>query len=244
MGSRWTRTYHGELLAEDVVAEAGDEVEQEVAAGDVAVDVQRHPAANLLPLRHHLVPLQPVVPPLQLRAVDGVGDGQRQARRHVAVGQRVRPRQLRQRRLVGPPVPRGVRRVLPLIHAQKQHLQLRRLEDRRTEQPRRLYKKQNSKPCRLISSKTPPQKTDFFKGDRAGIEQITYRHDVSPPPRVPPSPENDHGAGAELLLLLELGDREQGHGRGGSGRSHVCPIPVAPIRRTSSSRPANQDQTE
>lgn len=94
VGSRETRsTYHGELLAEDVVAEAGDEVEQEVAAGDVAVHVQRHPPAHLLPLRHHLVALQAVVPPLQLRAVDGVGHGQRQAGRHVAVRQRVRPRQ-------------------------------------------------------------------------------------------------------------------------------------------------------
>ena len=114
-------TYHGELLAEDVVAEAGDEVEQEVAAGDVAVDVQRHPAAHLVPLRHHLVALQPVVPPLQLRAVDGVGHGQRQARRHVAVRQRVRPRQ--HRRL---PLPRLALLLPPalLVHAQEQHLQL------------------------------------------------------------------------------------------------------------------------
>jgi hypothetical protein len=40
----------------------------------------------------------------------------------------------------------------------------------------------------------------------------------------------------ELLVLLDLGDREQGHGRSGSARSHVCPIPIAPIRRISSSR--------
>ena len=139
VGSRETRsTYHGELLAEDVVAEAGDEVEQEVAAGDVAVHVQRHPPPHLLPLGHHLVALQAVVPALQLRAVDGVGDGQRQAGRHVAVRQRVRPRQLRRR------LPRRRRRrrvpVLAalLVHAQEQHLQLGRLEDRRPEQPRRL----------------------------------------------------------------------------------------------------------
>uniref|UniRef100_A0A0A9DM20 SGR1 n=1 Tax=Arundo donax TaxID=35708 RepID=A0A0A9DM20_ARUDO len=74
-----------------------------------------------------------------------------------------------------------------LVHAQEQHLQLRRLEDRRPEQPRR-------------------------------------RHHVSPPPRVlGPPPEHEHGAAA-VVLLLELGDREQGHGRSRSGRSHVCSL--------------------
>jgi len=134
VGSRETRsTYHGELLAEDVVAEAGDEVEQEVAAGDVAVHVQRHPPPHLLPLGHHLVALQAVVPALQLRAVDGVGHGQRQAGRHVAVRQRVRPRQRRLPRRRRVPVLAAL-----LAHAQEQHLQLGRLEDRRPEQPCRL----------------------------------------------------------------------------------------------------------
>lgn len=146
-------TYHRELLPEDVVSEAGDEVEEEVPAGDVAVDVQRHPAAHLLPLRHHLVALQPVVPPLQLRAVDGVGDGEREAGRHVAVRQRVRPRQRRRRRVL--------RR---LLVAQEHHLQLRSLEDRRPEQPRRLESKQI--PCRLVSSRRPfsPQKETTAQG--------------------------------------------------------------------------------
>jgi hypothetical protein len=143
VGSR-VDTYHGELLAEDDVAEARDEVEQEVAAGDVAVHVQRHPAAHLLPLGHHLVALQAVVPALQLRAVDGVRDGERQPGRHVAVRQRVRPRQ------------RPVLLAAGLVvHAQEQHLQLRRLEDRRPEQPRRLGNKSKQprahEPCLLVS---------------------------------------------------------------------------------------------
>lgn len=143
------RTYHRELLSEDVVSEAGDEVEEDVAAGDVAVHVQRHPAAHLLPLRHHLVALQPVVPALQLRAVHRVGHGQRQARRHVAVRQRVRPRQ--RRVVVLRRRGRGI-----VLAAQEQHLQLRRLEDRRPEQPCRL--ELSNKSCRFVSSRRPSQK--------------------------------------------------------------------------------------
>ena len=56
--------YHWEFLAEDVVSEVGDEVEEEVAAANVAVDVKGHLSLDLLPLGHHLVPLQPVVPSL------------------------------------------------------------------------------------------------------------------------------------------------------------------------------------
>ena len=141
---RWqVGTYHGELLAEDVVAERRDEVEQEVAAGDVAVDVQRHGALHLLPLGHHLVPLQAVVPALQLRGVDGVRHRQRQPRRHVAVGERVGPGQLP--------------RVLLLVHPHEQHLELGRLEDGRTEQPR---------PRHDVSP--PAAEHEYFPGARPG----------------------------------------------------------------------------
>lgn len=60
------RTYYWEFLAEDVVTEVGDKVEEEMAAADMAVDVERHLALDLLPLCHHLIPLKPVVPALEL----------------------------------------------------------------------------------------------------------------------------------------------------------------------------------
>lgn len=60
---------HRKLPREDAVAEVGDEVEQEVAAADVAVHVQRHLSSDLPPFGHHLVSLQLVVPPLQLQQV-------------------------------------------------------------------------------------------------------------------------------------------------------------------------------
>lgn len=67
-------TYHWEFIAEDVVTEAGDEVEEEMAATDVAMDVEGHLSLDLVPLGHHLVPLQPVAPALQLLEIRNRGD--------------------------------------------------------------------------------------------------------------------------------------------------------------------------
>lgn len=49
--------YHRELLAKDVMAELGNEVEEEVAAAYVTVDMEGHLPLHLLPMSHHLVPL-------------------------------------------------------------------------------------------------------------------------------------------------------------------------------------------
>lgn len=59
--------YHGEFLAEDEESELSTQIQQEVAATDVAVDMERHLPFQLLPLCDHLIPLQPVVPSLQLQ---------------------------------------------------------------------------------------------------------------------------------------------------------------------------------
>jgi hypothetical protein len=128
------------------------------------VHVQRHPAAHLLPLGHHLVALQAVVPALQLRAVDGVGDGERQAGRHVAVRQRVRPRQQRRRRRR---VVRMQMLAAPLVHAQEQHLQLGRLEDRWPEQPRRLEINRDRTP--IHHNQKPEQRKEQDRARRDGI---------------------------------------------------------------------------
>jgi hypothetical protein len=90
------------------------------------------------------------------------------------------------------------------------------------------YTRNRTSPGDSSAQRRPKTKLNFLsRGSIGGIEGITtYRHDVSPPPRVPgPPPEHDHGA--VLLLLLQLGDREQGHGRGRSGRRHVCSIALA-----------------
>lgn len=57
---------NGEFLAEDVITEAGKEVEEEMTTADVAVDVEVHLPFYLLPLGYHFVSLESVVPSLQL----------------------------------------------------------------------------------------------------------------------------------------------------------------------------------
>jgi hypothetical protein len=70
-------------------------------------------------------------------------------------------------------------------------------------------------------ARSPPKKKQQRKvAIKRWVRNIcAYRHDVSPPRRVlRPAPEHDLQCARGVVLLLELVDREQGHG---SGRSHV-----------------------
>lgn len=67
--------HDGEFFAENVVSNPGKQVQQEMPAADVAVHVERHLASDFLPLRHHFVPLESVVPSLQLGIVYCLGNG-------------------------------------------------------------------------------------------------------------------------------------------------------------------------
>jgi hypothetical protein len=62
------RTHHRELFAEDMEAQAGQQIQQPMAPADMAVDMEGQHALRLVPLRQHLVALEPVVPSLELQA--------------------------------------------------------------------------------------------------------------------------------------------------------------------------------
>jgi hypothetical protein len=59
-------SYHGQLFAEDVKPEFGNDVVQEVASTDMAVNMEGHFAFHPLPFCQDFISLQLAVPSLEL----------------------------------------------------------------------------------------------------------------------------------------------------------------------------------
>lgn len=60
-------SYQREFFAEDIVSEISKMVQKEMTTAYVTMNMQRHFPFYFLPNTHHFIPLQSVVPSLQLK---------------------------------------------------------------------------------------------------------------------------------------------------------------------------------